>query len=260
MNNALIGYTGFVGGTLLRQRPEMFLNNSGASGLFRSTNIGDIRGREFDTVVCAGAPAVKWLANKEPEADLAIIQNLIDHLATVKCRRFILISTVDVYKNPVGVDENTVIDEDGLHPYGLHRRMLEKFVEANFEDHIIFRLPGLVGEGLKKNVIFDMANRTLENSAQVLSQINGAGVFQFYPMSYLAADVFSYEGSDIRLVNLTSEPVSVHDIARICFGIRDLKYEAPAQVYDMRTIFFDDYLYSKNIVFAEIFGYQRTLT
>ena len=49
---------------------------------------------------------------------------------------------MDVFKNPLGVDEDTAIEETGLHAYGLHRRLLEKFVECQFTHHLIVRLPG----------------------------------------------------------------------------------------------------------------------
>src|SRR5512134_2638016 len=114
MTTALIGWSGFVGTTLLRQAPF--------EGLYRSTNIAEIAGRSFDVVVCAAAPAQKWIANREPAADRDVIEGLIAHLKSVTCRMFVLISTVDVFKTPVGVDEDTPVDETGLHAYGLHRR------------------------------------------------------------------------------------------------------------------------------------------
>ena len=68
---ALIGHTGFVGGTLLRQCPF--------DATFNSRNIQDIRGGHFDRIVCAGVSAVKWLANKEPEADSVSVPSLRLH-------------------------------------------------------------------------------------------------------------------------------------------------------------------------------------
>ena len=120
MTNALIGFSGFVGSTLLKQAQF--------DALYRSTTIGEIEGKVFDTVVCAGAPAQKWIANREPEADRQNIDSLMAQLLTIQCKTFILISTVDVFKSPIGVDEDTLVDETGLHAYGLHRRLLEKFV------------------------------------------------------------------------------------------------------------------------------------
>ena len=220
--SALIGHSGFVGGTLLKQ--------SRFEALYRSTNIADIEGQSFDTVVCAGAPAQKWIANKDPTTDLKNINGLIAHLDKIECRRFILISTVDVFKNPIGVDESTPIDENDLHAYGLHRRYLEKFVEKRFTEHLIVRLPGLVGPGLRKNVIFDFLN---DNNLQA---IESRGVFQFYPMVNLWYDIEIAQKNELRLVHLTAEPVSVADISLKGFGrsFTQTLDKAPAS-YDMRT-------------------------
>src|SRR5947209_18546431 len=102
MTRALIGYTGLVGGTLLRQTRFDDLYNRG--------NIESIAGRSYDLLVCAGAPAQKWLANREPGPDRANLERLMTALATVKARQVVLISTVDVWPIPVDVDEGSRID------------------------------------------------------------------------------------------------------------------------------------------------------
>jgi hypothetical protein len=223
MNNALIGFSGFVGSTLLKQ--------ASFDSLFRSTTIDEIEGMAFDTVVCAGAPAQKWIANRDPEADRRTIEGLIDKLKTVRCNTFVLISTVDVFKNPVGVDEETVVDEDGLHAYGLHRRLLEKFVADHFPNHVIVRLPGLVGPGLRKNVIFDFLN---DNN---LAAIDSRAVFQFYPMVNLWQDIQVALDNGLRLVHLTAAPVSVADVSLKGFGkgFDNAKEGAPVR-YDFRSL------------------------
>ncbi|POA42505.1 pyridine nucleotide transhydrogenase [Pseudomonas sp. MPR-ANC1] len=222
MFNSLIGYSGYVGGTLLKQ--EKF------TSLYRSTNIGDIDDQSFDTVVCAGAPAQKWIANREPEADRQKIEELIAHLKTIQCKTFVLISTVDVFKNPIGVDEDTPVDESGLHAYGLHRRLLEKFIEEHFPNHLIVRLPGLVGPGLRKNVIFDFLN---DNNLQA---IDSRGVFQFYPMVNLWYDIQTSLNAGLKLVHFTAEPISVENISQQGFG-RSFTHTLanPAASYDLRT-------------------------
>lgn len=222
IKHALIGYSGFVGSTLLKQAPF--------ESLYRSTNINDIEGQSFDTVVSAGAPALKWIANREPEADLQKIEGLIAHLKTIHCITFILISTVDVFKIPIGVDEEATIDESGLHAYGLHRRLLEKFVESHFPSHLIVRLPGLVGPGLRKNVIFDFLN------ANNLQSIDSRGVFQFYPMVNLWWDIQTALKAGLKLVHLTAEPISVADVSKLGFGKPFSQPTAnQAVIYDMRT-------------------------
>lgn len=222
MNNALIGFSGFVGTTLLKQ--------ADFTGLYRSTNISEIAGRSYDTVVCAGAPAQKWIANRDPVDDRMKIEQLVSHIAQVKCKRFILISTVDVFDKPIGVDEATPVVEEGLHAYGLHRRMLEKYVESRFDNHLTVRLPGLVGPGLRKNVIYDFLN---DNN---LHAIESRSVFQFYPMVNLWLDIQSAVNAKLALVHLTAEPISVADVAREGFGKSfEQVLDQPPVVYDMRT-------------------------
>jgi dTDP-4-dehydrorhamnose reductase len=222
VNSALVGCSGFVGGLLQRQQEF--------AQLYRSINIASIQGCAFDLVVCAAAPAQKWIANRAPAEDAANIEALISSLKSVAAKRFILISTVDVFAIPDKVDESTPVNEDALHPYGLNRRRLEKFVEEHFEEHLIVRLPGLVGPGLRKNVIFDLLN---DNN---LYAIDSRGVFQFYPMVNLWHDLQLALTAGLKLVHLTAEPVSVADIASQGFN-KPFKQTlaSPPAGYDLRS-------------------------
>ncbi|WP_397448295.1 pyridine nucleotide transhydrogenase [Pseudomonas sp. NA-150] len=220
--NGLIGFTGFVGSTLARQ--------TSFTALYRSTSIAEIDHRSFDTLVCAGAPAQKWIANREPEADWQNIDGLITHLRTLTCKTFILISTVDVFKTAVEVDEDSTVVEAGLHPYGLHRRRLEQFVEAHFPRHLIVRLPGLVGPGLRKNVIFDLLHH---NNLQA---IDSRGVFQFYPMVNLWFDLQIALNAGLQRIHLTAAPISVAALAQQGFGLAfENRLSTPPAIYDFRT-------------------------
>lgn len=220
--NALVGHSGYVGSTLLKQHSfEHF---------FRSTTISNIDGQKFDLVICCAAPAKKWLANREPEADRKNIEKLIEHFKTIRCKTFVLISTVDVFKDSTGTNEDTAVEEKGLHAYGLHRRMLEKFVEEHFSNHLIIRLPGLVGPGLRKNVIFDFLNNNN------LHSIDSRGVFQFYPMVNLWYDIQIALNAGLKLVHLTAEPISVADVSKYGFGkFFDNVLTTPPASYDFQS-------------------------
>lgn len=221
MTRALIGHTGFVGGNLLRQ--------TSFDGLYNSSNVDDVRGRSFELVVCAGAPAVKWKANAEPEADLANLERLMEALGEVRAGHVVLISTVDVYPQPVEVDEDTPIDPAAASPYGRHRRQLETFLEERF-DCTVLRLPGLFGHGLKKNVVYDFLH------ANRLEAIPPDAEFQFYDLERLWADVERVRAAGLGLVNLATEPTSVRRVAREAFGIDfENPDPPPAARYDMRT-------------------------
>lgn len=251
MRNGLIGYTGFVGSTLLKQ--------ASFESLYRSTNICEIAGQHFDTLVCAGAPAQKWIANREPEADWQKIHGQIANLKMVTCKTIILISTVDVFKTPIGVDEDTPIDEVGLHAYGLHRRLLEKFVESHFPNYLIVRLPGLVGPGLRKNVTFDFLN---DNNLQA---IDSRGVFQFYPMVNLWWDIQTALRVGLKLVHLTAEPISVAEVSEQGFGKPfDQPQAGKPATYDLRTrhaAIFEgagDYQYSQRETIQAVRAYAQS--
>lgn len=204
MSRALIGWSGFVGSHLAR--------DARYTHRYRSTDVGSIAGQTFDRVVSAGAPAVKWLANKEPAADRAAIAKLTDALGQVTAREFVLISTVDVYPAPLGVDEDFLPAPEAGEAYGRHRRELEAFVRARFKDALIVRLPGLFGDGLKKNIIFDFLH------ANRLEAIHQDGVFQFYELAHLAADIERALAAGVRVLNVATEPVATRDVARVVLG------------------------------------------
>ena len=174
MKKALIGYTGFVGGNLVRQMDF--------DDLYNSKNISQIENKSYDIIICAGVRAEKYLANKYPEQDLEQIQSLIDLLGTVRCSHFVLISTIDVYNNPSDVDEDTKIDETTLHAYGKNRLYMEKWAAQKFAKHTIIRLPALFGTGLKKNFIYDCMTKIptmiMQAKFEELAQKDSSGIIQ----------------------------------------------------------------------------------
>lgn len=223
MTSGLIGATGFVGGNLLQQHSF--------DGLYHSRNITEIDGSSFDLLVCAGARAEKWKINQHPEEDLANIKNLMGHLETVHVRSFVLVSTVDVYPEPRGVDEDTVIDPKAGTPYGQHRKLLEDFCRKRF-DCLVVRLPGLFGPGLKKNVLFDLLH---QNN---VDRISLEGSFQYYPLSRLWTDIACAKKAGLQLVNFATEPIQTGEIVTRCFP--SYRSEQFANVsaplgYDFRT-------------------------
>lgn len=148
---ALVGYTGFVGSNL---DGETFFE-----GRYNSRNIQEAYGTNPDLLVYAGLPAEKYLANRFPEQDKAKILQAEDNIRKIAPQKLVLISTIDVFQNPVDVDEDSVIDVNGLQTYGLHRYLLEQWVQDHYPDALIIRLPALFGKNLKKNFIYDYINQ-----------------------------------------------------------------------------------------------------
>jgi nucleoside-diphosphate-sugar epimerase len=218
---ALIGHTGFVGSNLARLTPF--------DAFYNSSNIESIAGGDFDLLVCAGVRAEKWIANANPEADLAGIDRLIKALDTVRARRAVLVSTVDVFITPLDVDETTPVATTGLHPYGKNRYHLEQMFADRF-DTLVARLPGLYGPGIKKNVIHDFL---YDHQTE---KIDSRGVFQFYGLHRLWDDLQLAMTNRLAVVHLPTAPVSVAEVARVAFGREFTNHvvDRPAR-YDVRT-------------------------
>ena len=203
---AIVGHTGFVGGTLHDSLPQ--------AECFNSKNIEEIAGRIFDVVICSGLPAAKWMINQNPEEDLINMQRLQQALQGItRCGHFVLISTIDVYEASVpGQTEEP--SHSASHPYGQHRLQMERWsTKQDFAaKSTILRLPGLFGVGLKKNIIYDMLNKRL------LETVCASHVFQWYNMSNLYDDLVSALcDREPGVYNLFPEPVSTAELVQAAF-------------------------------------------
>jgi hypothetical protein len=221
LTSVLIGYTGFVGGSLAQAEPfDIHVNRA---------NLETLAGRHFDRIVCAGLPAAKWIANRDPEADRRNMWHLCDVLGTVTTDDFVLISTIDVYPQTSGADEDFDCGSQPNHAYGAHRFAFERCVRTRFPHGLIVRLPALFGTGLRKNVLFDLLN------GNQLELINPDSRFQWYPLGRLPQDIRTARGHGLRLVNLFTEPVATREILHL-FPNREVGSRAQAAAhYDLRT-------------------------
>lgn len=198
MKSCLIGYSGLIGGTLLKSH--------NFSDIYRKINIHEIKNKAFDLVICAGTSAEKWKANLNPLEDQKNIDFLIQNLSYIKAKKFVLISTVDVFKNPYEVDEKSIIIDENTNPYGENRRKLEIYIMKKFKDYNIVRLPAIVGNGLKKNALFDIKNNNNINL------IDSRNKYQFYPLKNLWKDINKTLELEKNIMHLTSEPISIESI------------------------------------------------
>ncbi len=149
---ALVGYTGFVGSNIALAAGDKI------DCLYNSKNIEDAFGTDPDLLIYAGLRAEKYLANNAPEKDMELILQAEENITKINPKKLVLISTIDVFKVPKGVDETSGIDTENLHAYGYNRYQLELWVREKYPDALIIRLPGLFGQNIKKNFIYDYIN------------------------------------------------------------------------------------------------------
>ena len=226
MSTLIIGNRGFVGGNLSRQFPQ-------ATGVGRK-EIGELAGHTFGDIYCAAPQAKKWWANQNPEQDRLEVDTLIEACSRLACTgSFILFSTVDVYDPPVGVDEQCQPAEES-HPYGRHRFMLEQTILKLFGSRArIIRLPALVGDGLKKNIIYDLLNN---NNVE---QINPNSAFQWFNLYHLPSIIDRAKSlGDWQILNVASEPLATASILDTWFSdVKErLNWDTTPIGYDVRTV------------------------
>ena len=174
---ALVGYTGFVGSNIYAVAGNQIQR------VYNSKNIQEAYGTQPDLLIYAGLRAEKYLANNAPEKDMELIREAESNIEKINPEKLVLISTIDIFKEPRGVDENSIVETTGLHPYGYDRYQLELWVRDHFPDALIIRLPGLFGKNLKKNFIYDFINvipfMLKEPKFDELSAIDGS-LLEFY--------------------------------------------------------------------------------
>ena len=251
MRSCLIGHTGLVGTNLKKYATF--------SELYNSKNIEDIRGEVFDLAVCAGARGTKWIANQNPKDDWKSIQHLISCLRDATFRKAILVSSVDVYPNPVNVDEGTPASGKQNHHYGRHRYLLEEFWREEYPEHHIIRLPIIFGERLQKNMIFDLMNR------HRIEFLDPDRMVQIFDLSRLYRDMEVIVTAGIPVFNFGTEPISIRDVARKCFGIR-LTAQNPYLFYNVKTRYCDlfgrkdGYIYGADDVVMQIIDFVGSVS
>lgn len=221
MKNALIGYSGLVGSNL---------NHANYSYLINSKNSQLIKNQNFNNVVCCGFSGTKYLANLYPQQDWQNIKRLLDLLLTIKCEKFTLISTIDIYEN---------------HAYGKHRKKIEKILKNNFKNFYIIRLPGIYGKNLKKNALYDLINK------HELHKIYLKDQYQWYYLKDLDEDLLSEE----RCKELFTEPITIEEINNNIFHYDiNLFGKIKSKHYDKKP-----YIYNKETVVQKIKNFIESL-
>lgn len=223
VDDVLVGYTGLVGSNLAAQRDFDIQVNSRDSDR--------LRGGSFGHVVFSAARAEKWRANASPDVDAAHVDELIGLLGSFSSERITLISTIDVYELPYGVDESSRIETAGLHAYGANRYRLERAVADLHRRALIVRLPALFGPGLKKNVVFDLLH---ENRVDL---IHPDSEFQYYDLGRLGDDIDKLWSAGVDVANLVTEPVATRAVVEQAFHRSPLASGDGTKVvrYDVRT-------------------------
>jgi hypothetical protein len=205
--NCIIGYTGFVGFNIINNRKIWF------DEFYNSKNINTIKDN-YNIILFAGLPGNVGEVNKNYKEDLENVNFFINKLKNIKCKKFILISTINVYPNlNSGMMEEEILElEDSIDYYGKHRLIIEKFIIENYNDYHILRLPSIYGKNLKKGILFDLLYQNY------LEGICLEDKLQFYDLSDINEHIEYMCKNKIKILNLVSESIFVKDIINNIFN------------------------------------------
>ncbi len=213
MTSALIGHTGFVGSNLLRSHDF--------DDYYNTENIDRLDGRSYDLLVCAAGRADSFRINQHPEADRLELDELADHVLAARADRIVHISTVCIYPWGGAPDEGTVPGQGDLTPYGQNRLRFEQRIGASARA-LVVRLPQLFGMGIKKGILYDLANHYR------VEHIVPHREFQYFDLTGLWSLITSALEAELRVLNVATEPIRNEEVAKDCFGI-DIVDQVPPE-------------------------------
>ena len=205
--NCIIGYTGFVGNNIISNHSTIQFDE-----FYNSKNIDIIRD-SYNIILFTGLCGNVGYVNSNYIHDLENIKFFIEKLKNIKCNKFILISTINVYPNLNSKMIETEILEinESIDYYGKHRLMFENFITDTYTDYHIIRLPSIYGKNLKKGIIFDLLNQNYLEGICIEDKL------QFYDLSNLNEHIEYVCENKIKILNLVSEPIYVKDIVNNIF-------------------------------------------
>ena len=243
---SLIGHSGFLGKNLLEQYK--------IENIYNSKNIHLLSEKTHDILFICAPSAEKWRANQNPTVDLHNISSLITQISKTKINKVIMFSTVDVYGNDLNQDEDCLIDIGKVHPYGKNRYVFETYLRAKFDTTVI-RLPGLFGNYLKKNVIFDLINSNQIDKISLLSK------FQWMSTTRIKDFVDLSLKENINLINCVSEPIQTKELVLEFYpNVVDRCVGKTTIEYNVRTKHTDSgYLLSKQEVLEDLRRFFRDI-
>lgn len=154
----VIGGNGFVGSAICRQLEKKNLEFE----ILTRQNIGNFMGKACDVVINANGNSKKFVAKEDPIHDFnESVLSVRTSLEGIKYRKYVYLSSCDVYEDcssPEITKEEKEIDVTKQSTYGFHKYLAEQCVRHVADEWLIFRMGGFVGEGLRKNAIFDIFN------------------------------------------------------------------------------------------------------
>ena len=151
----LLGGEGFVGSGFARYLNHLKMPFT----IINRANYSSLAGSECDIVINANGNSKKFIAKEDPKREFQeSVTSVRNTLVDFKFKKYVFLSTSDVYSDcskPELTKEDSKLNVAEQSPYGFHKHIAELCVQHGAKDWLIIRQGGFVGEGLRKNAVFD---------------------------------------------------------------------------------------------------------
>ena len=174
MTTLVTGHRGFLGGYIarrLREQGEHVVGAGRPDVELPSQQFGELlaRSRAGLVVHCAG-PASVPRSIEDPSGDrqgsVEVLRTLLPQLGST---RLLLVSSAAVYGDPDWLPVSEDAPLAPVSPYGVHRAEAEKLALQSGVPVVIARVFSAYGERLRRQVLWDIARRTLAGGPVQLS-------------------------------------------------------------------------------------------
>lgn len=152
----IIGSKGFIGATLVA---EAAARGYAVTAVDLDT-YAQHRGEEADLLINAAGNSRKFIDDQDPVRgyDLSVT-SVMNVLHDFRYGLFLHLSSGAVYPSegdPQQNNEHAPLDPAQMTRYGFHKWLAEQLVRHYAPQHLIVRLGGFVGPGLRKNAVYDL--------------------------------------------------------------------------------------------------------
>jgi len=253
MKFIVMGANGLAGSSFIRN-----LKNSD-NDLVELTreNYNSLKGTSCDVFINANGNSKKYLASQDPVGEVdRSVKSVMQSCLDFKFKKYVLISSADVYDcqdNPLKNDEDATIIPEQLSIYGLCKFFAEQALQCMCKDWIILRCGGLIGEGLKKNPVFDiLTGKCLyvgkESQLGFISTDEVVEITLMFIKENLSREIINVAGSELvsieEIIKYTGYKVkfTADDLPEIHYEINNLKlsrYHPPSNSEETVKRFID---------------------
>lgn len=179
----ILGAKGFVGSAFVRYCQAKKIEFAAID----KNNYHRYISKSCDILINANGNSKKFLAEQNPALDFKLsFLSVEKSLQDFKTKKYIYISSIDVYNNVSNPKENkeeTRICVSRQSFYGFHKYLAEQIVKKYTREWLIVRCGGFVGQGLKKNSVFDILNYSP-------LRVHISSQYQYLPVDELPKIVF----------------------------------------------------------------------